>query len=78
MVYKLWTARSPNDKTKGMEGPIPCLITVYKDKSFTFKFKKPPVTYYILKAVGLKKGGRTIGRNVIKQITFKEQTQKNC
>ena len=64
-----------NDKTKGMEGPIPCLITVYKDKSFTFVLKKPPVTYYILKAVGLKKGGRTPGRNVIKQIT-KEQIRK--
>ena len=64
-----------NDKTKGMEGPIPCLITVYKDKSFTFVLKKPPVTYYILKAVGLKKGGRTPGRNIVRQIS-KEQIKK--
>ena len=64
-----------NDKTQGMEGPIPCLITVYKDKSFTFVLKKPPVTYYILKAVGLKKGGRTPGRNIVRQIS-KEQIKK--
>ena len=64
-----------NDQTKSMEGPIPCLITVYKDKSFTFVLKKPPVTYYILKAVGLKKGGRTPGRNVVREIS-KEQIKK--
>jgi large subunit ribosomal protein L11 len=64
-----------NDKTKGMEGPIPCLITVYKDKSFSFVLKKPPVTYFILKAVGLKKGGRTPGRSTIREIT-KEQIKK--
>lgn len=58
-----------NDKTKGMEGPIPCLISVYKDKSFTFTLKKPPVTYFILKKIGLKKGGRTPGRSIIKRIT---------
>tara|TARA_B100001057_G_scaffold242567_1_gene242895 strand:- start:58 stop:480 length:423 start_codon:yes stop_codon:yes gene_type:complete len=67
--------KSFNDKTKALEGPIPCLITVYKDKSFTFVLKKPPVTYFILKAVGLKKGGKTPGRNHIKQIT-KEQIRK--
>ena len=50
------------------------LITVYKDKSFTFVLKTF-VTYYILKAVGLKKGGRTPGRNIVKYIT-KEQIRK--
>ncbi len=58
-----------NDKTKSLEGPIPVTITVYKDKSFTFELKQPPVTFFILKAVGLKKGGRTPGRSVIKRIT---------
>ena len=58
-----------NDKTKAMEGPIPVTITVYKDKSFIFELKQPPVTFFILKALNLKKGGRTPGRSVIKRIT---------
>jgi len=58
-----------NDKTKSLEGPIPVTIKVYKDKSFDFELKQPPVSYFILKAVGLKKGGRTPGRSVIKRIT---------
>ena len=35
-----------NDKTKGMEGPIPCLITVYKDRCCSKKKNR----YFILKA----------------------------
>jgi large subunit ribosomal protein L11 len=58
-----------NDKTKSLEGPIPVTIKVYKDKSFDFELKQPPVSYFILKAVGLKKGGRTPGRSIIKRIT---------
>ena len=58
-----------NDKTKSLEGPIPVTIKVYKDKSFDFELKQPPVSYFILKAVGLKKGGKTPGRSVIKRIT---------
>ena len=58
-----------NDKTKSLVGPIPVTIKVYKDKSFDFELKQPPVSYFILKAVGLKKGGRTPGRSIIKRIT---------
>ena len=47
-------------------------ITVYKDKSFTFVLKT--VTYYILKAVGLK-GWQNTGRNIVRQIS-KEQIKK--
>ena len=64
-----------NDKTKALEGPIPVTIKVYKDKSFDFELKQPPVSYFILKAVGLKKGGRTPGRSVIKRIT-KDQVRQ--
>jgi large subunit ribosomal protein L11 len=61
-----------NDKTKSLEGPIPVTIKVYKDKSFDFELKQPPVSYFILKTLGLKKGGRTPGRSVIKRITRKQ------
>lgn len=47
-----------NDRTKAMEAGliIPAVITVYKDKSFTFILKSPPASVLIKKAAGLDKG----------------------
>jgi large subunit ribosomal protein L11 len=39
--------------------PIPVVITVYSDKSFTFTMKTPPATYLIKKAVGIESGSKT-------------------
>ena len=39
---------------KGM--PIPVVITVYNDRSFTFETKTPPASFLLKKAAGLKKG----------------------
>jgi large subunit ribosomal protein L11 len=36
--------------------PIPVVITVYSDKSFTFIMKTPPATFFIKKALGLESG----------------------
>lgn len=45
---------------KGM--PLPTIITVYADRSFTFVTKTPPATYLIKKAIGLKSGSKTPGK----------------
>src|SRR3989344_4255516 len=46
-----------NDQTKAMVGNIvPVLMTVYKDRSFTFIVKKPPASRLILKKLGIEKG----------------------
>lgn len=47
-----------NAATQKMEvgQPIPVVITVYSDRSFTFVMKTPPATYLLKKAVGLKSG----------------------
>ena len=48
-----------NNQTKAMIGSIvPVLLTVYKDRSFTFIVKKPPASRLILKAMGLEKGSQ--------------------
>tara|TARA_B100000949_G_scaffold7227_1_gene5803 strand:+ start:3222 stop:3650 length:429 start_codon:yes stop_codon:yes gene_type:complete len=47
---------------KGM--PIPCVITYYQDKSFTFQMKQPPVSYFLKKAAKLKSGSKTPGKAV--------------
>jgi large subunit ribosomal protein L11 len=47
-----------NAKTQDVEKglPLPVVITVYSDRSFTFITKTPPATVLIKKAVGLKSG----------------------
>ncbi len=55
-----------NDKTKDKMGKIiPVVITVYKDKSFTFITKQPPTSFLIRQQLKLKKGARTPGRTRI-------------
>jgi len=50
-----------NAKTQDMEKglPIPVVITVYNDKSFTFITKTPPASILLMKAAGVKKGSST-------------------
>jgi large subunit ribosomal protein L11 len=47
-----------NAATQKMEvgQPIPVVITVYSDRSFTFVMKTPPASYLLKKAAGLKSG----------------------
>jgi large subunit ribosomal protein L11 len=42
--------------------PIPTIITVYADKSFSFVTKTPPATFLIKKALGLKSGSKEPGK----------------
>jgi large subunit ribosomal protein L11 len=47
-----------NAQTQGVEPglPIPVIITVYADRSFTFISKTPPAAVLLRKAAGIKKG----------------------
>jgi len=48
-----------NAQTKAMAGNIvPVLMTVYKDRSFTFIVKKPPASRLILKKLNMEKGSQ--------------------
>ena len=49
--------------------PLPTVITVYQDKSFTFITKTPPATFFIKEAIGLKSGAAKTGREVVGKIT---------
>ena len=42
--------------------PIPTIITVYADRSFTFETKTPPATFLIKKAANLKSGSKEPGK----------------
>ena len=49
--------------------PLPTVITVYQDKSFTFITKTPPASYFIKQAINLKSGSKEPGRQVAGRIT---------
>ena len=42
--------------------PLPTVITVYADRSFTFVTKTPPATFFIKKAANLKSGSKEPGK----------------
>ena len=42
--------------------PLPTIITVFSDRSFTFVTKTPPATFLIKKAAGLKSGSKEPGK----------------
>ena len=49
--------------------PLPTVITVYQDKSFTFITKTPPATHFIKLALGIKSGSTKPGRESAGTIT---------
>ncbi len=69
---KEFNARTEKE-TKGT--PLPTVITVYQDKSFTFVTKTPPATHFIKQALGLKSGSNKPGRESAGQITRAQLTE---
>ena len=63
-----------NEKTKDLEkgAPIPVVITAYKDRTFNFITKLPPVSYYLKKAAKIKKGNSTPGRTLVGKVTLED------
>lgn len=49
--------------------PVPVVITIFADKSFTFEMKMPPVSYFLKQALNLKSGSQKPGHDVAGKIT---------
>jgi large subunit ribosomal protein L11 len=60
-----------NAQTQQLEkgAPIPVVITVYADRSFTFEMKTPPVSFFLKKAAKLQSGSKTPGRGSVGTVT---------
>ena len=60
-----------NAETQSMEKglPLPVVITVYEDKSFTFEVKSPPAAVLIKKAAGISKGSGEPNKEKVGSIT---------
>ena len=63
-----------NAQTQQMEKgmPIPVIITVYQDRSFTFISKTPPVSYFLKKAAKIEAGSKTPGTDSVGQVSRKQ------
>jgi large subunit ribosomal protein L11 len=60
-----------NAQTQHLEKglPIPVVITVYSDRSFTFIMKTPPATVLLMKAAGVTKGSGVPNKNKIGSVS---------
>ncbi|MFQ5470701.1 MAG: 50S ribosomal protein L11 [Gammaproteobacteria bacterium] len=60
-----------NAKTQNMEAglPIPVVITVYSDRSFTYVTKTPPASVLLKKTAGLKSGSGTPNTKKVGKVT---------
>jgi large subunit ribosomal protein L11 len=59
-----------NEQTKEMMGDVvPAEITIYEDRSFTFKLKTPPAAALIKKAAGIEKGSSNAAAKKVGKIT---------
>ena len=62
-----------NARTMHMEPgvPVPTLITVQPDRTFTFITKTPPASYFLKKAAGIEKGTGRPGHEILATISLK-------
>ena len=60
-----------NARTQKLEAgmPIPVVITVFQDRSFTFVTKTPPNSYFLKKAAGIESGSKTVGTQIVGRVT---------
>lgn len=66
--------RQFNEKTSKMEEGtiVPVIVTVFKDRSFSFILKAPPASYLLKKAAGIAKGSGAPNKEKVGQVTQKQ------
>jgi large subunit ribosomal protein L11 len=66
--------RQFNDKTNKMEAGtiIPVVISVFKDRTFSYTMKTPPASYLLKKAAGIAKGSGEPNKEKVGKVTEKQ------
>jgi large subunit ribosomal protein L11 len=75
-----------NDKTNGMTGGVPAVVSIYEDRSFSFELKTPAVSELVKQAIGITSGSGdplrnkvgVITKDQVKAIAEKKMTDLNC
>ena len=80
--------KSFNAQTQNLEkgAPIPVVITIFADRTFSFEMRTPPVSHFLKKAANLQSGSKTPGRgsagsvtkDQVKEIAEKKMKDLNC
>lgn len=72
-IMEFCKAFNAQTQTPDKQGkPLPVVITVYEDRSFTFITKTPPVSYLIKDAIKIQKGSSTPNTNKVGKLTRKQ------
>jgi large subunit ribosomal protein L11 len=72
-IMEFCKAFNAQTQTPDKQGkPLPVVITVYEDRSFTFITKTPPVSYLIKDAIKINKGSSTPHTNKVGKLTRKQ------
>ncbi len=60
-----------NAQTQKMEknAPIPVVITIYQDRSFTFEMRTSPMSFFLKKAANIESGSKVPGRDIAGSVT---------
>ena len=66
--------------------PIPVVITIYQDRSFTFEMRTPPMSFFLKQAAKIQSGSKTPGRDKagkvtkaqVREIAEKKMKDLNC
>lgn len=75
-IMEFCKAFNAKTQTPDLAGkPLPVVITVYEDRSFTFIIKTPPASYLIREAAKVEKGSSTPNTNKVGKITRKQAEQ---
>lgn len=72
-IMEFCKAFNAQTQTPDKQGkPLPVIITVYEDRSFTFVVKTPPASYLIKEAAKVEKGSSTPHTNKVGKVTRKQ------
>lgn len=72
-IMEFCKAFNAQTQTPDKQGkPLPVVITVYEDRSFTFIIKTPPASYLIKEAAKVDKGSSTPNTNKVGKVTRKQ------
>ena len=80
---KAFNAQSQNLERNA---PIPVVITIYADRSFSFEMRTPPMSHFLKKAANIESGSKTPGRGFVgsvsktqvREIAEKKMKDLNC
>lgn len=72
-IMEFCKAFNAQTQTPALQGkPLPVIITVFEDRSFTFIIKTPPASYLIKEAIKISKGSSTPNTSKVGKITRKQ------